>query len=64
MQSPVPASHIRSDMTPPPDLHTILATASAISQEYGSCVAIEYLQAHGMGETEIQRFFEQKKQTD
>jgi hypothetical protein len=49
--SSVPAS------TRPVSVKPVLAMATAIRAEYGSCVAIEYLQAHGMSQAEIQTLF-------
>ena len=43
--------------TRPVNMKPVLAMATAIRAEYGSCVAIEYLQAHGMSQAEIQTFF-------
>lgn len=43
--------------TRPVALTPVLSMATAIRAEYGSCVAIEYLQAHGLNQAEIQTFF-------
>ncbi|GGX44269.1 hypothetical protein [Undibacterium squillarum] len=43
--------------TRPVALTPVLSMAMAIRAEYGSCVAIEYLQAHGLNQSEILTFF-------